>query len=133
MGCEASNINRPAGTKLKKDEREELVIALERTPDILSSLADSRRTDQTMVGFAAEHGEGAVAYGRDKLARKALDAVVVNDISRPDIGFEGPDNEVTIVTAAGDRHIARASKGEVARAILDVVDDLRRTGRTTSV
>jgi hypothetical protein len=40
---------------------------------------------------------------------------------------------VTIVTAAGERHVARASKGEIARAILDVVDDLRRTGRTTSV
>jgi phosphopantothenoylcysteine decarboxylase / phosphopantothenate---cysteine ligase len=123
----------PAETKLKKDEREELVIALERTPDILSSLADSRRADQTMVGFAAEHGEGAVAYGREKLARKALDAVVVNDIARADIGFEGPDNEVTIVTTAGERHVARASKAEVARAILDEVHDLRRTGTTTSV
>src|SRR5919204_6304557 len=86
-----------ADTKLKKDEREELVIALERTPDILSRLAEIRRADQTMVGFAAEHGEGAVAYGRDKLARKGLDAVVVNDIARVDIGSEGPDNEVTIV------------------------------------
>ncbi|HEY7620857.1 MAG TPA: bifunctional phosphopantothenoylcysteine decarboxylase/phosphopantothenate--cysteine ligase CoaBC [Solirubrobacteraceae bacterium] len=123
----------PADTKLKKDEREELLIALERTPDILSGLADSRRADQTVVGFAAEHGEGAVAYGADKLARKALDAVVVNDIARTDIGFEGPENEVTIVTAAGERHVPRASKAEVARAILDTVGDLRRTGRTTSV
>jgi phosphopantothenoylcysteine decarboxylase / phosphopantothenate---cysteine ligase len=123
----------PAEAKLKKDEREELVIALERTPDILSGLTASRRSDQTIVGFAAEHGEGAVAYGRDKLARKGLDAVVVNDIARADIGFEGPDNEVTIVTAAGERHVPRASKAEVARAILDVVDDLRRTGRATSV
>jgi phosphopantothenoylcysteine decarboxylase / phosphopantothenate---cysteine ligase len=122
-----------ADTKLKKDQREELVIALERTPDILSSLADSRRPDQTMVGFAAEHGESAVAYGRDKLARKALEAVVVNDIARADIGFEGADNEVTIVTAAGERHVPRASKAEIARAILDVVGDLRRTGRTMSV
>jgi phosphopantothenoylcysteine decarboxylase / phosphopantothenate---cysteine ligase len=120
-----------ADTKLKKDEREELVIALERTPDILSGLAAIRRADQTLVGFAAEHGEGAVAYGRDKLARKGLDAVVVNDIARQDIGFEGPDNEVTIVTATGERHVPRASKAEVARAILDVVGDLRRTGRTT--
>jgi phosphopantothenoylcysteine decarboxylase/phosphopantothenate--cysteine ligase len=121
-----------ADTKLKKDEREELVIALERTPDILSSLASSRRPDQTLVGFAAEHGEGAVAYGRDKLARKGLDAVVVNDISRADIGFEGPDNEVTIVTAAAERHVPRATKAEVARAILDVVGDLRRTERTAT-
>ena len=71
-----------ADTKLKKDEREELVVALERTPDVLSGLAAIRRADQTLVGFAAEHGDGAVAYGRDKLARKGLDAVVVNDIAR---------------------------------------------------
>jgi phosphopantothenoylcysteine decarboxylase/phosphopantothenate--cysteine ligase len=122
----------PVGAKLKKDERTELVVALERTPDILSGLAATRRPDQTLVGFAAEHGEGAVASGRDKLARKGLDAVVVNDIARADIGFEGPDNEVTIVTAAGERHVARASKAEVARAILDVVGDLRRTERTTA-
>jgi phosphopantothenoylcysteine decarboxylase/phosphopantothenate--cysteine ligase len=121
-----------ADAKLKKDGREELVIALERTPDILSSLAAIRRADQTVVGFAAEHGEGAVAYGRDKLARKGLDAVVVNDIARTDIGFEGPDNEVTIITATGERHVPRASKAKVARAILDVVGDLRRTERTTA-
>jgi phosphopantothenoylcysteine decarboxylase / phosphopantothenate---cysteine ligase len=121
-----------ADRKLKKDEREELVIALERTPDILSGLAATRRTGQTVVGFAAEHGDGALAYGRDKLARKGLDAVVVNDIARGDIGFEGPENEVTIVIAAGERHVPRASKAEVARAILDVVGDLRHTERTTA-
>jgi phosphopantothenoylcysteine decarboxylase / phosphopantothenate---cysteine ligase len=118
--------------KLKKDEREELILALERTPDILSGLAAHRRPDQILVGFAAEHGDRALHYGRDKLARKSLDAVVVNDIARADIGFEGPDNEVTIVTATGERHVPRASKAEVARAILDVVGDLRRAERTTA-
>jgi phosphopantothenoylcysteine decarboxylase / phosphopantothenate---cysteine ligase len=121
-----------ADTKLKKDGREELVVALERTPDILSGLAAIRRDDQTVVGFAAEHGEGAVAYGRDKLARKGLDAVVVNDIARADIGFEGSDNEVTIVTAAGERHVPRASKAEVARAILEAVAALRSGERMTA-
>jgi phosphopantothenoylcysteine decarboxylase / phosphopantothenate---cysteine ligase len=118
--------------KLKKDEREELILALERTPDILSGLAAHRRPDQILVGFAAEHGDRALHYGRDKLARKSLDAVVVNDIARADIGFEGPDNEVTIVTATGERHVPRASKAEIARAILDVVGDLRRAERTTA-
>jgi phosphopantothenoylcysteine decarboxylase/phosphopantothenate--cysteine ligase len=121
-----------ADTKLKKDEREELVVALERTPDILSGLAAIRRADQTVVGFAAEHGAGAVAYGRDKLARKGLDAVVVNDIARTDIGFEGSDNEVTIVTATGERHVPRASKAEIARAILETVAALRSGERTTA-
>jgi phosphopantothenoylcysteine decarboxylase/phosphopantothenate--cysteine ligase len=122
----------PADTKLKKDEREELVIELVRTPDILSGLAATRRPDQVLIGFAAEHGDRALQYGRDKLARKGLDAVVVNDIARADIGFEGPDNEVTIVTAQGERHVPRASKAEVARAILEVVGELRQAERTTS-
>jgi phosphopantothenoylcysteine decarboxylase/phosphopantothenate--cysteine ligase len=120
----------PVETKLKKDEREELVLELERTPDILSGLAANRRPDQVLIGFAAEHGDRALQYGREKLARKGLDAVVVNDIARTDIGFEGPENEVTIVTAAGERHVPRASKAEVARAILEVVGELRRAERT---
>jgi phosphopantothenoylcysteine decarboxylase / phosphopantothenate---cysteine ligase len=77
------------------------------------------------VVFSTEHGAGAVEYGRGKLERKGLDAVVVNDIARPDIGFEGDHNEVTIVTAAGEQHVERASKAEVARAICDVVVALR--------
>jgi phosphopantothenoylcysteine decarboxylase/phosphopantothenate--cysteine ligase len=122
----------PADTKLKKDAREELVVALERTPDILSGLAAIRRPDQTVVGFAAEHGDGGLAFGRDKLARKGLDAVVVNDIARADIGFEGSENEVTIVTAAGERHVPRAPKVEIARAILEAVAGLRSGERTTA-
>jgi phosphopantothenoylcysteine decarboxylase/phosphopantothenate--cysteine ligase len=122
----------PADTKLKKEACEELVVALERTPDILSALAAIRRPDQTVVGFAAEHGEGALAHGRDKLARKGLDAVVVNDIARADIGFEGSENEVTIVTVAGERHVPRAPKVEIARAILEAVAGLRSGERTTA-
>ncbi len=74
-----------------------------------------------LVGFAAETGPAALEHGRAKLARKDLDAVVVNDVGAPGIGFDSADNEVTIVTADGDRHIPRASKAEVAGAILDAV------------
>src|SRR4051812_29529261 len=121
-----------AAAKLKKDERDELVLTLMRTPDILSALAGERHDGQTVVGFAAEHGEDAVAYGRGKLVRKGLDAVVVNDIARADIGFDSTDNEVTIVTAGGERHVPTASKDEIARVILDVVSELRRAERTTT-
>jgi phosphopantothenoylcysteine decarboxylase/phosphopantothenate--cysteine ligase len=116
---------RAAGTKLKKEGRAALELDLEPTPDVLSGLAAQRRPSQLLVGFAAEHGEGAIEHGRGKLERKGLDAVVVNDISRADIGFEGEHNEVTIVTATGDEHIERASKAEVARAICDAVVALR--------
>ena len=63
-----------------------------------------------------------MAYGRDKLARKGLDAVVVNDVARPGIGFDATDNEVTIVTADGERPVPRADKATIARAILQVAD-----------
>ena len=114
-----------AATKLKKEGRDALELDLEPTPDVLSGLAAQRRPGQLLVGFAAEHGEGAIEYGRGKLERKGLDAVVVNDIARADIGFEGEHNEVTIVTATRDEHIERASKAEVARAICDAVVALR--------
>jgi phosphopantothenoylcysteine decarboxylase / phosphopantothenate---cysteine ligase len=121
-----------AQTKLKKDRSETLTLALERTDDILTGLAAARRPGQTIVGFAAEHGDGAIAFGRDKLTRKGLDAVVVNDIARKDIGFEGVENEVTIVTAHGERHVPRTSKAAVARAVLDAVNELRTPKRATA-
>jgi len=124
----------PADTKIKKTAADAPdAIALEPTPDVLSGLAAARRPDQTIVGFAAEHGEGALAYAREKLARKRLDAIVVNDISRADIGFDTVENEVTIVTPAGERPVARAPKAEVAAAILDAVAELRADrARTTA-
>jgi phosphopantothenoylcysteine decarboxylase / phosphopantothenate---cysteine ligase len=113
---------RPAAAradKIKKTEAE-LELRLERTEDVLSGLAE-RRAGRLIVGFAAETGAGALDYGREKLARKQLDAVVVNDVSEPGIGFDSADNEVTIVTAGAERHVPRTSKAEVAAAILDFV------------
>jgi phosphopantothenoylcysteine decarboxylase/phosphopantothenate--cysteine ligase len=108
--------------KLKKDATgESLQLELERTEDVLSALADARRPGQRLIGFAAEHGEGALAYAREKLNRKRLDAVVLNDVSDPTIGFDAPDNEVVVVTAEGDAHVPRASKSDVAGAILDML------------
>jgi phosphopantothenoylcysteine decarboxylase/phosphopantothenate--cysteine ligase len=130
----------PANGKLKKAERERLELVLEPTRDVLSGLAAQRHDGQTLVGFAAEHGPDAVALGRGKLAAKRLDAVVVNDISRADIGFDVDANEVTILIAPGradaggvagdgpappERHVPRASKSQVAEAILDAVVSVR--------
>jgi phosphopantothenoylcysteine decarboxylase/phosphopantothenate--cysteine ligase len=111
--------------KLKKAGEERMRVELERTPDILSGLAAARRPGQTIVGFAAEHGDGALAYGRDKLARKGLDAIVVNDVAQAGIGFDTADNEVTILMRGSETHIARASKPEIARAVLEAVLVLR--------
>jgi len=115
-----------ADHKLKKDQvGDALAIAMERTPDILAGLAARRRDGQTLVGFAAETGEGALEYGRGKLERKGLDAVVVNDVAAPNTGFDVQTNEVTVVTASGDHHLPLATKDEIAHGILAVVMDLR--------
>jgi phosphopantothenoylcysteine decarboxylase/phosphopantothenate--cysteine ligase len=117
---------RPAEPLDAKISREGgLSIELEPTTDIVAAVAADRRPGQTVIGFAAEHGNGALERGRAKLARKGLDAVVVNDISRSDIGFDSTDNEVTIVLADAEREVGRRSKSEVAAAILDEVARLR--------
>jgi phosphopantothenoylcysteine decarboxylase/phosphopantothenate--cysteine ligase len=106
--------------KLKKDVAgETLTLSLTRTEDVLAGLAKRRRPGQRLVGFAAEAGDGALAYGREKLARKGLDAVVVNDVGALGVGFESAENEVWIVTAERERHVARMSKERVADEILD--------------
>ncbi len=122
----------PANGKISKAGHTRLQLDLEATPDVLSGLAARRRDGQTLIGFAAEHGERGVESGREKLVAKGLDAVVVNDISRGDIGFDADSNEVTILTAAqngsaeiGERRVPRAFKADIAEAILDTVEQLR--------
>jgi phosphopantothenoylcysteine decarboxylase/phosphopantothenate--cysteine ligase len=108
--------------KIKKaDAGETLRLELEQTEDVLTALAAERRPGQLLVGFAAESGARAVEHARDKLERKRLDAVVVNDVSAPGIAFDAPDNEVTIVTADGESHVPRATKAAVAAKVLDAV------------
>lgn len=111
----------PAAGKIKKAGRTGMTIELEATTDVLVELSGRRRPGQTLVGFAAEHGDEAVVHAREKLTRKGLDAVVVNDVSQPGIAFDSAENAVTIVTAAGDRVVARAAKEQVADALLDDV------------
>ncbi len=121
----------PEPGKIKKGGRERLELVLEPTVDVLAALAALRRPGQTLVGFAAEHGPEGLEHARGKLAAKGLDAVVLNDISRADVGFDVTDNEVTILTAAAgngrvhEHHVAKAAKEQIAAAILDAVGELR--------
>jgi phosphopantothenoylcysteine decarboxylase/phosphopantothenate--cysteine ligase len=113
-----------ADSKLSREEGARS-LELQPTEDIVAGVAAAKRPNQSVIGFAAEHGHGAVERGRAKLARKGLDAVVVNDISRTDIGFDSHDNEVTIVLPDGEHEVGRRSKAEVAAAILDAIERLR--------
>jgi phosphopantothenoylcysteine decarboxylase/phosphopantothenate--cysteine ligase len=123
----------PRADKIKKSELADagaaISLELEPTTDVLATLAADRRPGQTLIGFAAEHGQRAVELARRKLDEKRVDAIVVNDISRDDIGFDVDANEVTIIAAngalGGELDVGRASKAQVAEAILDAVAKLR--------
>jgi phosphopantothenoylcysteine decarboxylase / phosphopantothenate---cysteine ligase len=119
----------PMDGKIKKGGREHLTLELEPTADIISGLATERRPDQTLVAFAAEHGTAGIEQARSKLTAKRVDAVVFNDISRQDIGFESELNEVTIVSKQEDIQLPRASKLGIAEGILDAVSGFRERAR----
>ena len=110
----------PVEGKRTKD-RDTWLVELEPTADILAELGAGRRPGTTLVGFAAEHGPGAVERARDKLRRKGADMIVVNDISRSDIGFDSELNEVVLVTSNDETLVSRRSKQACAAAILDWV------------
>jgi len=101
-----------------------MVLQLEPNPDILADLGNLRhaagKVAPMLIGFAAET-ENLMENARAKLARKQVDAMVLNDISRPEIGFNSDRNAVTIVTAAEAIAIPEASKLEIAQKILDAV------------
>jgi phosphopantothenoylcysteine decarboxylase/phosphopantothenate--cysteine ligase len=58
------------------------------------------------------------------LSDKQVDLVVYNDVSRPDIGFDVDENEVVLISAAGEQHVPKASKARIAAAILDAAEQL---------
>ncbi len=118
----------PSARKLKKTDR--LTLELVATVDILQSLAaDPLRKSVFVVGFAAETDDTEINAIR-KLADKRLDLVVLNDVSRGDIGMGAADNEVTVLDAGGlVAHVSKQPKPRVATALFDIIEE--RLGRAT--
>jgi phosphopantothenoylcysteine decarboxylase/phosphopantothenate--cysteine ligase len=114
-----------AGQKLKRTGP--MSLELEPTEDILAELA-GKKTNQLVVGFAAET-ENVLENARKKLAKKSLDAIVVNDVSREGVGFDSDRNAVTILTQEDVVEVAETTKWEVAQRVLDQVVILRRRNK----
>ncbi|HEY6253687.1 MAG TPA: bifunctional phosphopantothenoylcysteine decarboxylase/phosphopantothenate--cysteine ligase CoaBC [Candidatus Angelobacter sp.] len=98
-------------------------LELEATPDILKEVAQRKGT-RVVIGFAAET-QNALENARKKLHAKSLDAIVLNDVSQPGIGFDSERNAVTILTGGDTFHVPETSKWEVAHRVLDVVVKLK--------
>ena len=111
-------------TRRRRETGDTWTLELEPTTDVLAALGERRLPGQLLVGFAADHGERGLERARTKLADKGADLFVFNDVSRTDIGFDATDNEVTLVSAGGERTLAKAPKDEIAAAILDEVERL---------
>lgn len=105
--------------KLKKGEGE-MVITLERNPDILAEIGAQKGT-RVLVGFAAET-EHLLANAQTKIRAKNLDLIVANNVASPGIGFKSDYNQVVLIHRDGSiEDLPRMSKREVAEAILDRV------------
>jgi phosphopantothenoylcysteine decarboxylase / phosphopantothenate---cysteine ligase len=121
------HLKHTASEKIKRSGPIEL--QLEPNADILADLGSLRhaagKTSPMLIGFAAET-ENLLENARAKLGKKRVDAIVLNDVSRPDIGFNSDRNEVTIVTSGDTILVPEASKFDVAQKILDAALRLRQ-------
>lgn len=145
MAAAVADYTPRGGLRPEKIAREDapLTLALEPTPDILGEASRARgdRDRPVLVGFAAEVGD-PVARAQEKLARKRIDLVVANDISRPDSGFEVDTNEATLVSSEHVEKLPLMPKARLAAVVLDRVEAMlaarrpaaaREAGRAPSV
>jgi len=111
-----------ADQKIKKSVNggDGLTLKLVENPDIVASVASMSDRPTIVVGFAAET-QHAVDHARDKLVRKKLDAIVVNDVSQPDIGFNSADNSATLICPDDETQLAKQSKYSLAASVIGLV------------
>ena len=122
--CAAVADFRPATVaplKIKKGERESFTLELIPTRDILFSLRG--RDQPIVVGFAAET-DSVLENAQRKLHAKGCALLIVNDVSRTDVGFESEENELTLLFANGDERVLhRANKNVLACALVEIFED----------
>ena len=111
-----------AEQKIKKAENE-ITLTLKQTKDILGSARDIMGFKGTLVGFAAET-ENLLENARAKCLKKGCDLIIANDISRSDIGFDSPENEVTLVYPDNSKTLPQESKEHLAFHLIEIIEDL---------
>lgn len=114
-----------SSSKIKKSGGEGLLLDLEKTPDILAELGKKKK-DQILIGFAAETNLDTQML-QEKLFRKNLDLLVVNDVTRAGAGFDEDTNIVTFMDPSGNiEELPKMSKEKVAERILSRIDKMKR-------
>lgn len=109
-----------ADQKIKKND-DELVLVLEKNPDILFELGQKKKSGQILVGFAAET-QHLLEYAKAKLEKKNLDMIVANDVSRKDAGFNVDTNAVKLLYRDGTvQELPVMTKYKLANELLNMV------------
>ena len=113
-----------AEQKIKKLPGDEpgMSLQLVENPDIVAGVARMAQRPRLVIGFAAET-EQPIDHARGKLTRKRLDAIVVNDVSKPDIGFNSTENAATLIHASGETQLAKQDKYALAVSLIDLLCD----------
>ncbi len=117
---------RPAEPRADKRPKDDGTwhVELEPTDDVLRALGGQSANGRILVGFAAETGEDGLIRARAKRTGKNADLVVYNDVARSDVGFDSVENEVVLISEAGERKVGKAPKERVAAEIWDEVERL---------
>lgn len=111
-------VHAPAVEKMKKKDHAELTLKLERTTDILSTVAASGKAS-FVVGFAAETTD-LVSYAKEKLKHKKLDMIVANQVGNG-LGFESDNNQVTVITKKEQIELPLTHKMRLAGQIIAIL------------
>ncbi|MBE0482909.1 MAG: bifunctional phosphopantothenoylcysteine decarboxylase/phosphopantothenate--cysteine ligase CoaBC [Bacterioplanes sp.] len=107
-----------ANQKIKKSG-DTIEMTLVKNPDIVATVAQHEQRPFT-IGFAAET-QDIDTYARSKLARKQLDLIIANDVSRQDIGFNSDNNAVTVYWPDGQQDFADRSKNALAHDLIELI------------
>ncbi len=121
-------VTNPAKEKIKREKQasDEMSLTLKKNPDILKSLGE-KKSHQVLIGFALETNDG-VANAQDKLKRKNLDAIVLNNSNEEGAGFNSDTNIVTIIERDGTaERFPRMSKFDAANVILKAMIALMKS------
>lgn len=119
-------IEEPNAEKIKKHDKTDLNLHLERNPDILTAVAASKKAAY-VVGFAAETND-LIAYAKDKMKRKKLDMIVANQVGKG-LGFERDENQVSVITKKEQIDLKLAHKTRLAGQIIAILAATLQNGR----
>ena len=118
---------RPAAAedmKIKKKKGQEMILTLVENPDVAKAVGKMKKDGQTLVGFAAET-DHLREFAQEKLAKKNLDLIVANDVTKEGAGFNTDTNIATLISKTGSRDYPLMSKRELADIILNSVIEIR--------